>query len=161
VAINLATAVTLDPLKTALIVDCNWRNPQIHERLDLEVSPGLLDFLDFPEDIGVKSIIKPTAIPRLRAISIGSRDLHNQEYFSSVNMQLLVKMLKQRYPDRFIIIDAPSMKNSSDAGMLSEICDTTVLVVPYGRCTASQVEDAVSKLGEEKLAGVVLNRQPA
>jgi len=161
VAINLATAVTLDPLKTALIVDCNWRNPQIHERLDLEVSPGLLDFLDFPEDIGVKSIIKPTAIPRLRAISIGSRDLHNQEYFSSVNMQLLVKMLKQRYPDRFIIIDAPSMKNSADAGMLSEICDTTVLVVPYGRCTASQVEDAVSKLGEEKLAGVVLNRQPA
>ncbi len=161
VAINLATAITMDPLKTALIVDCNWRSPAIHQRLDLEVSPGLLDFLDFPEDLGVKSIIKPTAIPRLRAIPIGVRDLHNQEYFSSVNMQLLIKMLKQRYPDRYIIIDAPTLKNSADARMLADLCDQAVVVIPYGRCTAHQVEDAVGKLDSEKVAGVILNRQPA
>ncbi len=159
VAMNLASAIALDKSKTALIVDCNWRDPSLHNRMNLVDSPGLLDFLDFPEDVGVKAIIRPTAIPRLRVIPIGSGGLRYSEHFSSMNMRLLIQMLKQRYPDRFIILDAPSIKNGADVRMLTQLADLAVLVVPYGRSTTSQVEEAASKIGG-KLAGLVFNRQP-
>lgn len=160
VALNLAMAITLDKTKTALIVDCNWRRPAVHERLGIEFSPGLLDLLDYPEDIGMKPIIMPTQIPRLRAIPIGSRYMNESEYFSSLNMRMFIKTLKRRYPDRFIVLDAPSVKNAADISMLAALSDFAVLVVPYGRNTAAQIDDAASTIGRDKLTGVVLNRQP-
>ncbi len=160
VAINLACSIALDPAKTALVVDCNFANPSIHEVFGLDQDPGMTDFLADPDDISMDEIIQPTGVPRLRAIAAGGHTQRNSEYFATMNMRLLVHMLQQRYSDRYVVIDGPSAKNTADARMLSGLCDNVLVVVPHGRVTASKVQDACQLYHPEKLAGVVLNSRP-
>lgn len=72
VALNLAAAFAFDQAKTALIIDCNLREPSLHSTLDVMPETGLTDFLDDP-DYDISRILYPTGIPRLRLIPAGSR----------------------------------------------------------------------------------------
>ncbi len=161
VAINLASAIALDRTKTALIVDCNVYRPALHDRLRIEQQPGLTDFLADPDGVSISDIIKPAGIPRVLAIPSGSRPARESEYFGSVNMRLLLHMLGQRYPDRYIIVDAPSMNAAADTRMLAAYADLVCLVVPYGRVTSSRIVDSSRAFDANKFAGVVINREPS
>ena len=72
-------------------------------------------------------------------------------------MKAFLDVVKRRYPDRHIIIDASSLEESVDAKILSLLCDRVVLCVQYGRVTEGQIRSAVEGLGESKVAGVVIN----
>ena len=72
-------------------------------------------------------------------------------------MQSLIHELVNRYPDRFPIINAPSILESAEARILAELCDQVILVVPYGGCSEEQILKASVLIGAEKLSGLVLN----
>ena len=65
--------------------------------------------------------------------------------------------LKTRYPDRYLILDAPPIGVSAEARILTELSDLVVLVVPYGRVNEAQVAAAVDTIGEDRLAGIIFN----
>lgn len=155
-ALNLAAAFALDESKTALIIDCNLQQPSLHERVYLEPECGLTDFLR-GDVTGVDSIIYATGIARLRLIPVGNQGLTSGEFFTSPRMRAFLDVVKRRYPDRHIFIDAPSVSQSADSRILSTLCDRAVLVVPYGKALKSHVDAAVQAVGEDKLAGVILN----
>ena len=161
VAINLASAIALDRSKTALIVDCNLYRPSLHKVLGVRPEPGLTDFLADPDGVAISDIIRPAAIPRVRVIPAGGPVARETECLSTMNMRLLIHMLQQRYPDRFIIIDAPDMRAAADTRVLENYADLVCLVVPYGRATSSKIIDAVNTFSKEKFAGVVFNRLPS
>ena len=56
IARNLAAAFAFDSAKTALLVDCNLRNPSVHQLLPGASLPGLADYFENPE-IAVSKII--------------------------------------------------------------------------------------------------------
>lgn len=155
VALNLATAFSFDEAKTALLIDCNLRNPSIDKLLELDFDYGLTDFLE-DRDLQINDIIYSSGIQRLRVIPVG-QSRETSEFYTSVRMRSFLNVVRQRYPDRFIIIDAPSISNSADARILAELCDFAILVVPYGRVTEKQIITASNEIGRDKLAGVVLN----
>lgn len=156
VAMNLAAAIAFDQAKTALLIDCNLRNPSLHTLLDMMPETGLTDFLDDPDyDIG--RIIYPTGIPRLRLIPAGSQRESPSEFFTSFRMKQFLMAVRRRYPDRFIILDAASIAESPDARILAELCDYALVVVPHGRATAQQVQHAAHSINREKFVGVVMN----
>ena len=68
--------------------------------------------------------------------------------------------IKYRYDNRYVIVDGPSMSTSADARILSEICDYTVLVIPYGGVTPGALDSVIDEIDERKLAGIVINNQP-
>jgi len=68
--------------------------------------------------------------------------------------------IKERYDNRYIVVDGPSIGTSADARILSEICDYTVLVVPYGGVTTGVLDSIIDEIDERKLAGIVINNQP-
>src|SRR5690606_22133854 len=86
VALNLAAAFAFDHAKTALIIDCNLREPALHSSLDILPETGLTDFLDDP-DFDISRILYPTGIPRLRLIPAGSRRETPAEFFTSFRMK--------------------------------------------------------------------------
>lgn len=160
VAANLAAAFAFDESKTALLMDCNLRQPSLHERLGVPVGRGgLTDFLEDPE-IGAEAIIHPTGIRRLRLIPAGAPRETSGEYFSSFPMQALVAELRARYPDRYLVIDAPPITGSPDARILSELADMVVVVAGHGIDTQSAVREAVGSLDPARVAGVVFNGVP-
>lgn len=155
-AMNLAAAFALDESKTALLIDCNLQAPSLHDRVYLEPECGITDFLR-GDVTGVDSIIYATGIARLRLIPVGNQGASAAEFFTSPRMRAFLDVVRRRYPDRHIFIDAPAVNQSADARILASLCDRAIIVVPYGRVLKSQIEAAVDAVGEDKLAGVILN----
>ena len=160
VAQNLAAAFAFDAGNTALLIDCNLRNPSLHRLLEDPSTPGLTDYLENP-DLDLSTIIQPVGISRFRVITAGRRHEIPAEYFSSSKMRRLIELVRRRYQERFIVLDGPSMSDIADIRVLSELCDYVILVGRYGRVTGGQVEKCVSEIGGQKLLGVVFNDEPS
>ena len=157
---NLAAAFAFDEAKTALLIDCNLRNPSQHVELDVEApNGGLIDYLEHPS-MGVEKILCHTGIPRLRLSPSGRKREMGGEYFSSFRMRALIDSLRSRYPDRYLFLDGPAVKGSPDARILSDLVDFVVLVTGSGRDTPSAIQKHISGFDPGKLAGVVINEIP-
>lgn len=156
VSTNLGAVIALDKTKTAMLIDCNLYDPSLSSLLDVEPDYGLTDYLA-EEKLDVNDIIYATGIPRLRVIPVGTHTEAGAEYFGSMRMKSFVDGMRSRYPDRYLIIDAPPIGIWAEARILADLSDYVVLVVPYGRVNDAQVTAAIDALGEEKLAGIIFN----
>ena len=159
VARNLAITLTLDQTKTALLIDCNLRNPRQADAMRIDTSRGgLIDYLD-DTDAEVDGMIYPTGVPRLKLIPAGrsSYGAMESEYFSSFRMRLLLDSLRSSYADRYIFLDGPPTLGAPDARMLSELADVVILVAGYGRNTLADITAAAANFDPLKFAGVVFN----
>jgi Mrp family chromosome partitioning ATPase len=159
VARNLAVALTLDPSKSALLVDCNLRNPSQDKSLRVNTSGGgLINFLE-NSDEDMAGIVCKTDIPGLSLIPAGAsrRGATEAEYFSSFRFRLLLAALRCRDLNRYIFLDAPPVKGAPDARILSEIADVVVLVAGYGRDTPTAISEAAANFDPNKFIGVVFN----
>lgn len=159
VAQNLAAAFAFDAGNTALLVDCNLRNPSLHRLLEDPSTLGLTDYLE-NTDLDLSTIIRPVGISRFRVIAAGRRREIPAEYFTSVKMRRLIDSVRRRYLERFIILDGPSMLDIADIRILSELCDYVILVGRYGRVTGAQIENCVKEISGKKMLGVVFNDEP-
>jgi len=157
-SVNIGAAFAYEGQKTSLLVDCNQQKPKLNRLFDTETRYGLSDYLDNPK-IRSKSIIYPTGIYRTNYIPIGNRNNVGGEYLSSERMQEFIGIIKRRYADRYIILNAPPLEVSADAAILSEVADYIVVVVPYGKVTESRINKAVKLLPQEKIAGIILNKR--
>ena len=159
VATNLGVAFAFDAGKTALLVDCNLRNPGFQQFFPGSSPLGITDYLEKGE-IDVADIIHPVGIERLRVIPAGDKREIPSEYFTSARMRQLLDGIRQRYAERFIILDAPPMSETADTQIIAELCDYVLLVVPYGRVTSGQVDACTKSLDSKKLLGIVFNNEP-
>ena len=159
VTTNLGVAFAFDAGKTALLVDCNLRNPGL-QRLFPDMAPlGITDYLEKGE-LDVADIIHPIGIERLRVMPAGEQREIPSEYFTSVRMRQMLDSVRQRYSERFIFIDAPPVSETADTQILAELCDYILLVVPYGKVTNGQVEASIKAIDSKKLIGIVFNNEP-
>ncbi|MHB1142298.1 MAG: CpsD/CapB family tyrosine-protein kinase [Sulfuricaulis sp.] len=160
VSLNLGVAFAFDAGKTALLLDCNLKNPSLHRFFGTGTFHGLTDYMENPE-MDVAEVIHPVGIERLRVVPAGGKREIPAEYFTSLKMKHLIENIKQRYRERYVLIDAPPMTESADTQILADLCDYVVLVVPYGRVTDTEIDTCIKAIGEKKLIGVVFNDEPA
>lgn len=162
VSLNLAATIAFDKAKTSMLVEANLHTPVLHRLMKLigkEDAHGLLDYLERPE-LGIEHIVSPSGIPRMRVVPIGAHEEISAEHFTSARYKQLMQDIQERYDNRFVIVDGPAMNTSTDARILSEICDYTVLVIPYGGVTPGALDSIIDEIDERKLAGIVINNQP-
>ena len=157
VAMNLAAAFAFDESHTALLVDCNLRDPVLHARLGVDATAGgLTDFLD-GEGMQVETLIRPTGVPRLRLVPAGTAREASGEYLSSYRLRGLLEHLRARYPDRYLVLDAPAINGAPDARILAQLADAAVVVAGYGMDKPAAIRNAVMTLEPTRVAGVVFN----
>jgi Mrp family chromosome partitioning ATPase len=159
VARNLGAAFAFDSAKTALLIDCNFRSPSVHRLVPDASMPGLADYFEDPE-IDVSKIIQPVGIARFRAIAVGGLGEIPAEHFVSIKMRRLMDSLRERYRDRFIILDGPPMSEVADVRILSELSDYVLVVARHGHATNAQIESGLSAISNKKLLGIVFNDEP-
>jgi len=156
VAFNLAATFALDRQKTALYVDCNPYHSCAEQFTIAPVEYGLTQYLhDYT--IPLKRIIYPSGLERLRVIPSGSGSDSAAEFFNSKRMEVFIAEVKHRYPDRFIVLDAPSVRGSTEARILAQYCDHALLVVPFGKTTQEDILSGVDAVGQEKFSGLIFN----
>lgn len=157
VARNLAAAVTMDKTKTALLVDSNLYAPSVDTLLGKKSLLGLTDFLDNTK-LSVSRIVRSSGIARLRVITVGNNCDGGTEKIISERMKVFIQEIKERYSDRMIIVDGPSVgEYDAEIRILADLCDFVVLVVPDNAVNEAQINEAIASIGKEKMAGLVLN----
>lgn len=153
---NLAATFALDQHKTALYVDCNPYSSSVEKYIVTPIELGLTQYLT-DSNVQLTRIIYPSGVERLRVIPSGGSSESAAEFFNSKRMEVLVQEIKSRYPDRFIVLDAPSIQQTTEARILAQYCDHAILVVPFGKAVTDEVLAAVDAVGKEKFAGFVFN----
>jgi non-specific protein-tyrosine kinase len=156
-AINLALSFALEFSNTALLVDADLKQQNIHKTLGYRSDFGLSDYL--LHDRPLNDLIVWPGIEKLTIIS-GSRTIDNStELLGSNRMRALVKEMKSRYDDRYVIFDVPPLLNMADAVAFAPIVDSILMVVEPGRTTNADIAAALKMIPQEKFLGFVMNRK--
>ncbi|UTA47376.1 hypothetical protein L1F30_14580 [Simiduia sp. 21SJ11W-1] len=155
-AFNLAATFALDPKKTALYVDCNPYDSSAERYVNGVINFGLSQYLT-DDEITLEQIIYPSGVERVRVIPTAGSNESAAELFNSDRMKTFIQEIKARYPDRFIILDAPSVESSTEARILAQHCDMALLLVPFGRATQDEVLSGIDAVGSKRFAGLVFN----
>ncbi len=155
-AANLALSLSKELTSTVLLLDADLRKPSLHEYFGLSPQAGLSDYL--LNGTALEDLFISPGINKLVFLPGHARVEHSAEALGSPKMANLVREVKARYPDRFVIIDSPPLNGLADSLILSQYADGVIVVVEAGRTHRSQITDAIKALDGRNIIGFVLNR---
>jgi|GEM_PF-1075222 len=156
VASNLAVSIARDFDKHVLLVDADVKRPTLHEIFKTESKIGLTDYL-MNGHHPLVDLIQSEILTKLSFIPAGSFHDDSSELLASQKMKHLMKEVKDRYDDRYIIFDSPPAQISETLA-LANFVDGVLLVVKAGDTAKKLVKKTVAVLGRDKILGVVLNQ---
>jgi non-specific protein-tyrosine kinase len=154
-AVNLALTFAKTYNQTVMLVDCDLRYQNIHKILGIQSDSGLIEYLVDDRRLQ-ESIIWP-GIDKLTLMSGGRTIQNSTELLGSPRMQALVKELKSRYDDRYVLFDVPPLLVGADALALAPYVDCIVMVVREGKTSSKDVQKAAQMLPKEKFLGFIMN----
>ncbi|HIE71820.1 MAG TPA: polysaccharide biosynthesis tyrosine autokinase [Planctomycetes bacterium] len=143
-ALNLAMAFAELERHRVVIVDADLRRPSCERFLNLNAEAGLTDVLLGHEP--VDKLLRPAGYRQLMLLGAGSRVDNPAEVLSSSRLEQLVQRLKENF--QYVVIDAPPVLPSTDAGVLSAAADGTVMVIRLEHSQKKQSRDAVRTLAD-------------
>lgn len=155
VAANLAAGIAHDFGAHSLLVDCDLRNPSLGKWLGIHNGYGLSDYLVGRKEI--PELLIKTEVERLKVLLGGTLQDNPSELIGSARMEALVKELKERYGDRYIILDSTPLLATSEPEVLSRLVDGIIIVVRTGVTPRETLKQAISTLDKDKILGMVLN----
>ncbi len=155
VSCNLAVSIaqSIDPY--VLLIDADVRRPSVHSMLGLRKSSGLTDYLQTGKPLS--NFLMKGILEKMTVLQAGSTVRNPAELMTSGKMQGLLDEVRNRYADRFIIIDSPPVNLTAETLTLARYVDAVVLVVRYGVSDKNAVQEAVEKLGKDSVFGIVFN----
>jgi exopolysaccharide/PEP-CTERM locus tyrosine autokinase len=155
-AVNLAISLAQEFDHTVLLVDADIRSPSCHELLCMENGYGLSDCLVDGSSIA-KGLVK-TGIGKLSFLSAGSAVPNVGELLASKRMAESLAEMKNRYADRYIIIDSPPVLPFAESRNLSRLADGVVLVIKEGQASLADLRDTVEALQGANILGAVYSQ---
>lgn len=141
--------------RRVLIIDGNLRRPRLNEMLGLSAGPGLSEAL--AGTVRPEEAFRGTDTPGLDVMTAGAPDAKSYERLTTDLMSRILEEAKSRYD--VVLVDVAPTIVSSDAMMLANRCDATVLVVrAYSekRGLLARVRNQLEEARAEFL-GVVVN----
>lgn len=154
-AINLALILAQELNHTALLVDADLRRPMIASYLGLKPEIGLSDCL--MEDIDLGGALIKTDVPTLSVLSAGRKVTNPVELLSSNKMKDIMREIKCRYRDRYVIIDTPPVLPFAETHVISSYVDGILMVVKEGETSTANLRVALDILKDGVLLGFVYN----
>jgi exopolysaccharide/PEP-CTERM locus tyrosine autokinase len=154
-SLNLAITLAQEFDHTVLLVDADLRKPSLEGYLGMNTGKGLSDYLSGKAVLS--ELLIKSGIGRLTLLPGGSPLRNPVELFSSQKMRDFILEIKNRYPDRFIIIDTPPTLPFAETRSLSALVDGVLFVIREGSVTPENILEAMNTFDSEKLIGTVYN----
>jgi len=156
-SLNLALAIASERDRHVLLMDCDVHRQALVEYLGIEAQQGLVDLLAGP-GTDIADVLLRTNIPNLTVLPSGKAAPHVPELLSSSRMSGLVDEMVRRYPDRFIIFDAPPCLATSDPSILAGLVGQIVFVVEASQTQEHEIASALRLISACPTIGLVLNK---
>jgi capsular exopolysaccharide synthesis family protein len=141
--------------KRVLLVDADMRRPTLHHTFKMSNKIGLSNLLLKKGQL-IDST-KKSGVPGLDLLLCGQIPSNPAELLESETMDKLIDEMKEKYD--LVIFDSPPLLSVTDAKVLSNKCDGTVLVVNTGKTEKDALTKARDSLVTARayILGVVLN----
>lgn len=157
-AANLAV-VFAQQGKSVLLVDADMRKPTVHYTFNLTNTTGLTNVLTNQVSLG--DAAKLTDVANLAVLSSGPIPPNPSELLGSRAMKAFLEEAKRSF--NMIIFDTPPVLAVTDAQILANQCDGTILVVGSERTEVEAATKSKELLtaAQAKLLGAILNNKKA
>jgi capsular exopolysaccharide synthesis family protein len=137
-----------------LLIDADLRHPSATHHLGLYGKPGLVDLL--LNRARQDDVIKSVEVGRYWVLPAGNKTQNPADLLGSERLKLLVASYKQSFD--MVVIDAPPAGPVVDPLIVSQLCDTIVMVVRWASTPREVVLNSLQRFrGRKKIAGIVLN----
>lgn len=155
---SLSVALAIEMAKTegrVLLVDCDFRTPQIHQKFQVSNSIGLSSLIIGKAELC--DVIVQSSIPNLDLLVSGPMPPRYASLFNLPRFLDILEELKKRYDK--VIFNASSIDSGMGSLTLGTQTDGTLLVIKAGVAQREAVEETVKILTESqiRLFGVVLD----
>jgi len=154
-SINLAITLAQEFDHTVLLVEADIRRPTIMKYMGLEAPVGLTDCVLDGVDVG--EVLVKVGIGKLSVLPAGRTVPNPVELFSSNRMQNLLIEIKNRYPDRYVIVDTTPLLPFAEPQFIANVVGGVLFVVREGYTPMDKVSKALGLVKNHNLIGVVCN----
>ncbi|GAB4250342.1 MAG: hypothetical protein Kow00109_26270 [Acidobacteriota bacterium] len=151
IATSLALSFSREPGRRTLLIDADLRGASVHEKLGIDMAPGLYQYL-------VGTLDPQCYIRRvedLYVMTAGYGAENAVELLSLSRMRDLLRFAAEQFDN--VILDAPPVLPIADARIISQLTEATVMVIHQGKTPYRLIERALEAIDRRKLLGVVLN----
>lgn len=161
-SINLSISIAQELNRTVLLVDADLRRPAnthfdfARDHFGLNTKQGLADYL--LGQVELQDLLINPGIDKLTILPSGRALPNSAELLGSARMEQLITEMKNRYQDRIVIIDGPSIFMCPDPVILSRLVDGVLLVVETERTSPKDIKRLLELIGNRPIIGTVLNK---
>jgi capsular exopolysaccharide synthesis family protein len=141
-AANLAYTFARDLDEPILVIDCDYKCPNLHNVLAVHPYPGVADYL--AGQASLESCFQQYPELPLWCLSVGDVETHPVSLSKLHHLSSLIELVKSRY--RFIILDGPPILPLADINILSGLADILLMVVRSGTTPKDVVQRATEML---------------
>jgi len=153
-AVNLALALTENGARRVALLDADFEKPQIASLLAAEAPVGLAEVL--AHKMSAERAMFASGVDGLFAMGAGNAEAAGVDPIdASERFGMLANRLATVFD--FVIVDTPALAHRVDAAAIAGRLDACIVVVKARATTASEIDQALSKLGESRVLGLVLN----
>lgn len=125
-----------------LLIDADLRKPSLHKALDLDNGHGLTNYL--AGEASLSEITKPSFIPHMFFIPTGPLPPNPADLLASAKMVSLLSLATEKF--QYVILDGPPVLGLSDAPILANMADGTILVVEAACTRRGFAQNAIKRL---------------
>lgn len=153
-AANLAISIA-DSGKKVLLIDADFRRPQIHKFFAIKNTIGISSVLAGEAEVSEST--QKTAVEQLWAMPCGPKPQNPAELLTSPRLKELIDAVRERY--EFVIVDSPPLLAVTDPSAVAPRVDAVLLVTRLTKTARDGMTQAVEILNSlgVKVLGVVVN----
>jgi len=154
ISTNLAT-IFAQSNKKVLIIDADMRRGYLHKYFNVEIKPGLSEYLSHQTDLN--RVIHQTEISGLSVITRGKNPTNPSEMLGSEQFKSLLEQLSQQYDH--IIIDTPPILAVTDGIIISQYAGVNLIIARYAKSQMKELELSLNRFEQAnvKVNGFILN----
>ncbi len=152
--LNLARVMANSGERT-IVLDCDLRRAQLHERLGLSREPGLTSH--FVRHEPVETLIQATSVPNLFALTAGTLPPNPPALLARPAVNELLERLCREF--EWVLVDSPPLASVTDALLLARWADHVLFVIEHNKVDKRLVKRQVGNLRRvtANVLGAVLN----
>lgn len=150
---NLGILMAKDLQKPVLIIDGNFRNPDLSTIFSRAEFPGLSEIIQ--GEIALEEGIYSTDISFLSFLPAGRSTDDPARLFESARFKEMLELLRNRFD--LVLLELPALFTCADAMVASPLSDGILVVTRLYSTRKKVLAAAMERLDREKILGVVLN----